>query len=175
MIAQVIGAFLGALAVYICYHDGLVAAGLPNVFCTSAGSISGQAYWGGDVPAQPVGSYSLLIATITEIFGTAVLLWGVLAVGDKRNLGVGSNLAPLLIGFVVLAVGLSLGGPSGYAINPARDFGPRVFGTIIGVQGLFATIYWLIAPIFGPLIGGVLGAFTYDWFVSPYLPKAEAA
>lgn len=175
MIAQVIGAFLGALVVFLCYRDGLVAAGLPNVFCTGPGSVFGQAYWGANVAGQAVGSYSLLTATITEIVGTAVLLWGVLAVTDARNVGVGANLWPLLVGFTVLAVGLSLGGPSGYAINPARDFGPRVFGTIIGVQGLFATIYWLIAPIFGPLIGGVLGAFTYDWFVSPYLPKAEAA
>jgi glycerol uptake facilitator protein len=169
-IAQVVGGFLGALGVFLCYRDGLIATGLPNVWCTGPGSVFGQAFWGG-AGASAIGSFSLVTATITEIFGTAVLLWGVLAVGDKKNVGVGANLGPLLVGFVVLAVGLSLGGPSGYAINPARDFGPRLFGLVVGTQGLFSGLYWLVAPIIGTLIGGVLGAVTYDWFVTPYLPE----
>jgi glycerol uptake facilitator protein len=169
-IAQMSGAFLGALAVFLCYRDGLVAAGLPNIWCTGPGSIFGQAFWGG-AGASGIGSFSLLTALTTEIFGTAVLLWGVLAVGDNKNLGVGANLGPLLVGFVVLAVGLSLGGPSGYAINPARDFGPRLFGLLVGTKGLFSGGYWLVAPIIGPLVGGVLGALTYDWFVTPFLPE----
>lgn len=171
-IAQIVGAFLGALGVYLVYMDGLVAAGLPNVWCTGPGSVFGQAFWGGAGGAA-AGTYSLLTAFITEIFGTAVLLWGVLAALDKRNLGVGANLGPLIIGLVVLAVGLCLGGPSGYAINPARDFGPRLFGAIVGTKGLFAGSYWIIAPILGPLIGGVLGVLTYDWFISPFLAKEE--
>jgi glycerol uptake facilitator protein len=76
-----------------------------------------------------------------------------------------------MVGFVVLSVGLSLGGPSGYAINPARDFGPRLFGLLVGTQGLFSGLYWLVAPIIGPLIGGVLGIYTYDMFVTANLPK----
>jgi glycerol uptake facilitator protein len=169
-IAQVAGGFLGALGVFLCYRDGLVATGMPNVWCTGPGAVFGQAFWGG-AGAAAIGSYSLLTATITEIFGTAVLLWGVLAVGDEKNVGVGANLGPLLVGLVVLAVGLCLGGPSGYAINPARDFGPRLFGLVAGTAGLFSGLYWLVAPIIGPLIGGVLGALTYDWFVTPYLPE----
>ena len=169
-IAQMVGAFLGALAVFLCYRDGLVAAGLPNVWCTGPGSIFGQAFWGG-AGASGIGSFSLLTALTTEIFGTAVLLWGVLAVFDTKNVGVGANLGPLLVGFTVLAVGLSLGGPSGYAINPARDFGPRLFGLLVGTKGLFSGGYWLVAPIIGPLVGGVLGVFTYDWFVTPFLPE----
>jgi glycerol uptake facilitator protein len=158
--------------VYLVYRDGLVAAGLPNVWCTGPGSVFGQAFWGGAGGAA-AGSYSLLTAFITEIFGTAVLLWGVLAALDKRNLGVGANLGPLIIGLVVLAVGLCLGGPSGYAINPARDFGPRLFGAIVGTKGLFSGSYWIVAPILGPLIGGVLGVLTYDWFITPFLAKEE--
>lgn len=169
-IAQIVGAFLGALGVYLVYLNGLQAAGMPNVWCTGPGSVFGQAFWGG-AGAAATGTYSLMNAFITEIFGTAVLLWGVLAVGDKRNLGVGSNLGPLLVGLVVLGVGLCLGGPSGYAINPARDFGPRLFGALVGTKGLFDGAYWIVAPVLGPLIGGVLGALLYDWLISPFLPK----
>jgi glycerol uptake facilitator protein len=90
-------------------------------------------------------------------------------------LAVGANLGPLVVAFTVLAVGLCLGGPSGYAINPARDFGPRLFGLVSGTQGLFTDLYWLVVPIIGPLVGGVIGVFCYDWFVTPGLAKKTAA
>lgn len=172
MLAQLVGAFLGALGVYIAYFDGLVAAGMPNVWCTGPGSIFSQAWWGG-AGAASAGSYSLGIAFFTEIFGTMVLLWGVLASGDTKNLGVGANLGPMVVALTVFAVGLCLGGPSGYSINPARDLGPRIFGTIVGTKGLFSGLYWLLPPVIAPLIGGVLGAFAYDWFVTPNLPAGE--
>lgn len=173
IIAQIVGAFLGAAAVFLVYRDGLVSAGMPNVWCTGPGSIFGEAFWGGE-GGSSTGSYSLLTASIAEFFGTMVLLWGVMAAGDERNLGLGkSNLAPMLVGFTVLAVGLSLGGPSGYAINPARDFGPRLFGAIVGTQGLFDGLYWLVPPVIIPLISGAIGIFCYDWFISPFLAKAE--
>jgi len=168
--AQIVGAFLGAAGVYLIYRDGLVSAGMPNVWCTGPGSIFGQAFWGG-TGAAATGSYSMVTASIAEIFGTAVLMWGILASGDSRNTGLMHNLGPFLVGGTVLAVGLSLGGPSGYAINPARDFGPRLLGTLVGTTGLFTGIYWLVVPVIMPLIGGVIGAFTYDWFVTSFLPK----
>jgi glycerol uptake facilitator protein len=170
--AQMVGAFLGALGVYLCYGDGLRAAGLPNVWCTGPGSIFGQAFWGSSVGGTATGTYSVITCLITEIIGTAVLLWGVLASGDSKNTGLMHNLGPFLVGGTVLAVGLSLGGPSGYAINPARDLGPRLFGLVSGTKDLFSTGYWWI-PIVGPIIGGILGVFTYDWFVTPFLPKEK--
>jgi glycerol uptake facilitator protein len=170
IIAQMIGAFLGALGVYLCYREGLVAAGMPNPWCTGPGGFTG-AFWG---PAgTSAGSYSLLTCLITEILGTAVLLWGVLASGDAKNLAPGANLGGLFVGFTVLAVGLCLGGPSGYAINPARDLGPRLFGALAGTKGLFSDLYWLVAPVIGPIVGAIVGVFTYDWFVTPYLPSGE--
>jgi len=169
-VAQIVGAFLGAAGVYLIYRDGLVSAGMPNVWCTGPGSIFGQAFWGG-TGAAATGSYSMVTASIAEIFGTAVLMWGILASGDSKNTGLMHNLGPFLVGGTVLAVGLSLGGPSGYAINPARDFGPRLLGTLVGTTGLFTGIYWLVVPVIMPLIGGVIGAFTYDWFVTSFLPK----
>jgi glycerol uptake facilitator protein len=169
IVAQVLGAFLGALAVYLCYRDGLVAAGLPNVWCTGPGNVFTAAFAGG----TKVGPYGTLTALITEIIGTAVLLWGVLASGDPKNTGLMHNLGPFLVGGTVLAVGLSLGGPSGYAINPARDFGPRLLGLLVGTTGLFDGLYWLVVPIFGPIVGAIIGVFTYDWFVTGFLPKKD--
>lgn len=167
--AQVIGAFLGALGVYLVYMDGLVKAGMPNVWSTGPGSVFGQAFWGGAGVAA-AGNYTYLNAIIAEIFGTAVLMWGILASGDNKNTGLMHNLGPFLVGGTVLAVGMSLGGPSGYAINPARDFGPRVFGALVGTEGLFANPYWLI-PIFAPILGGIIGIFLYDYLVSKNLPN----
>jgi len=170
ILGQLVGAFLGALGVYLVYREGLVAAGMPNVWCTGPGSVFGQEFWGGQGAAAQ-GSYSLLNASIAEIFGTMVLLFGVLASGDQRNLGLKFNLGPFLVGGTVLSVGLSLGGPSGYAINPARDLGPRIFGALVGTQGLFNGPYWIVAPVIMPIIGGILGVLLYDWFVSAFLPE----
>lgn len=171
ILAQMVGAFLGALAVYLTYRDGLVNAGMPNVWSTGPGSVFGAAFWGGE-GAAAVGGYSLLTAGLTELLGTAVLLWGVLASGDSKNTGLMHNMGPFLVGGTVLAVGLSLGGPSGYAINPARDFGPRLFGTLVGTQGLWDGGYWLI-PLIVPVIGAVVGIFVYDWLVTANLPITE--
>ncbi len=172
IIAQMIGAFLGALGVYLTYGDGLRAAGVPNVWCTGPGSIFGSAFWGAAAGGTASGAYSFTGAILTELFGTAVLMWGILASGDSKNTGLMHNLGPFLVGGTVLAVGLSLGGPSGYAINPARDFGPRLFGTLVGTQGLWSNGYWWI-PLLIPVVGGVLGTYVYDWLVDANLPKAE--
>jgi glycerol uptake facilitator protein len=86
-------------------------------------------------------------------------------------MGLMHNLGPVLVGGTVLAVGISLGGPSGYAINPARDLGPRIFGALAGTQGLFDGIYWLVPPVIIPAIAGPLGAFLYDIFVGANLPE----
>lgn len=172
ILGQFVGAFLGALGVYLVYQEGLVAAGMPNVWSTGPGSVFGQAFWGGAGGAA-AGSYSLLNASIAEIIGTAVLLFGVLASGDERNLGLKFNMGPFLVGGTVLAIGLSLGGPSGYAINPARDLGPRIFGALVGTQGLFDGIYWLVVPVLMPIVGGILGALVYDWFVTANLPAKK--
>jgi glycerol uptake facilitator protein len=174
ILAQIVGAFLGALAVYLVYMEGLSEAGMPNVWCTGPGSVFGAAFWGG-AGGTAVDTYSIFNASIAEFFGTMVLLWGVLAAFDDRNWGVQTkaNLGALLVGFTVLAVGLCLGGPSGYSINPARDLGPRLFGAIAGTKDLFKDLYWLIPPVIIPAISGAIGVFAYDLFISPFLPKKE--
>jgi glycerol uptake facilitator protein len=116
---------------------------------------------------------------IDQIVGTAFLLIFVVAVIDLRNAAVQSNLAPLAIGLAVAAIGMSYGANAGYAINPARDFGPRLFASFAGwgkvalpgtysSGGLtFSNYFWI--PIVGPLIGGVVGVIIYDLFIGDIL------
>ena len=172
ILAQFIGAFLGALAVYLIYRDGLVASGMPNVWSTGPGSVFGNTFWGG-ASAGATGTYSMLTAIIAEIFGTFMLTWGISASGDLKNNGLKDNLGALIVGFTVLAVGLSLGGPSGYSINPARDLGPRLLGLLVGTKGLFDGLYWLIPPVLVPAIAGPIGFWLYDVLVAKNLPKKD--
>ncbi len=87
-----------------------------------------------------------------------------LAVGDKNNVPPSANLAPFMVGLIVVAIGISFGGMHGYAINPARDFGPRLFSVAAGFKnnGLISSTIWIV-PIVAPLLGGLLGAFTYNF------------
>lgn len=172
IVAQMIGAFLGAAAVYFIYRDGLVAAGMPNVWSTGPGSVFGQAWWGAE-SSGATGSYSMLTAAIAEFFGTLMLMWGIAASGDAKNMGLKDNLGAFIVGFTVLAIGLSLGGPSGYSINPARDLGPRVLGALVGTKGLFDGLYWLIVPVLVPAIAGPIGFWLYDMVIAKNLPKKD--
>jgi glycerol uptake facilitator protein len=100
---------------------------------------------------------------ITEIIGTFVLVFGVLAIVANKAT-VASGLVPLLVGLLVLAIGLSLGGPTGYAINPARDLGPRIMHAILPIPGKGPSDWgyaWI--PVVGPIIGGIIGALIYHW------------
>lgn len=162
LVAEFGGAFLGAAAVYAIYREGLLATGMPNVWSTGPGSVFGTTFWGG-ANSEAIGSYSLLTASLAEFFGTIVLMWGILATTDPRNKGL-NHLGPFVVGGAVLAVGLCLGGPSGYSINPARDLGPRLFGLLAGTQGLFEGLYWLLPPVLIPLIAAPIGGFLYDKF-----------
>ncbi|MDD5503451.1 MAG: aquaporin family protein [Candidatus Thermoplasmatota archaeon] len=173
IIAQTLGAFLGAAGAFFAYHDGMVAAGYPNIYCTGPGSIFGQAFWGSATGIASSGQYTLYNSIFTEFIGTTVLLWGILAAGDSKNMGFGKTTAPIIVGATVLGIGLVLGGPTGYAINPARDFGPRLFGALSGTTGLFDGWYWLIVPILTTIAGALFGIFTYDWFVTAALPKPK--
>ncbi len=152
LLAQVLGGFLGGVIVWLAYlpHWGLTVdkRAKLGVFSTA--------------PAvrQPAANM------LTEIVGTAVLLIGLLSILTPRNLlpnsGFENGLAPLLVGVIVWAVGLSLGGPTGYAINPASDLGPRLAHFVLPIAGKGDSDWgyaWI--PICGPIVGGVLGALFY--------------
>jgi glycerol uptake facilitator protein len=110
-----------------------------------------------------------------QVVGTALLVGLILAVVDKFNAPSGA-LAPLVIGLLVLAIGISWGGMNGYAINPARDLGPRLFAVVAGFKnnGLTdGTGIWL-PPVLGPIVGGLLGGFAYDLTIGRALQQAHA-
>ncbi len=99
----------------------------------------------------------------------------IFAITDERNTPPGANMTPLMVGLIVVAIGMAFGGMHGYAINPARDFGPRLFTVVAGFKnnGLTdgALVFWV--PIVGPLLGGVIGAGLYDLVIRKTLPQAS--
>jgi glycerol uptake facilitator protein len=108
---------------------------------------------------------------LDQVIGTALLLLLVLAITDEFNAPPGANLAPAMIGLVVVAIGMSFGGMHGYPINPARDFGPRLFTALVGFKnnGLSdgPRVWWV--PVVAPLLGGLVGAAVYDFGIRRFL------
>jgi glycerol uptake facilitator protein len=150
--AQMLGAGLGAVVVWLAYlphwRETTDAASKLGVFCTA--------------PAIRQPAANLL----SEIIGTFVLVLGVLAVLSPKNLkpdhGFDTGLGPLLVGVLVLSIGVSLGGPTGYAINPARDLGPRLAHCLLPIAGKGGSDWnYAWVPVAGPVIGGILGALCY--------------
>ena len=147
---EFIGAMIGAFLVWAAYSNHWGATEDPGlklaVFCTG--------------PAIR----NTVANIITEIIGTFVLVFGVLAIfADEATAATG--LGGLLVGLLVLAIGLSLGGPTGYAINPARDLGPRIMHAILPIPGKGPSDWgyaWI--PVVGPIIGGIIGAVAFDAF-----------
>ena len=145
---QFAGAIIGAILVYIAY--------LPHWGITEDPGLKLAVFSTG--PA--VRNYGANV--VTEVIGTFLLVMAVLAIGGNEAPGT-SGLTPLLVGFLVVAIGLSLGGPTGYAINPARDLGPRIAHAVLPIAGKGESDWgysWV--PVVGPLIGGVLGAVAYN-------------
>jgi glycerol uptake facilitator protein len=161
-IAQILGAFCAAAVVFWNYLPAFHAVD-PQLTHTAGIFTTFPAY-----ASQPMSG--LLDQTI----GTALLMLMIFAITDERNQPPGSNMAPLMIGLIVVVIGMSFGGMHGYAINPARDFGPRLFTVVAGFgnNGLTSgeLVFWV--PIVGPLIGGLLGSGLYDYGIRPFLPKS---
>ena len=164
---QMVGAVIGAVLVYVSYllHWEATEDPAPKlaVFCTA--------------PAIPGRVPNLL----TETIGTAMLMFGVLAIGANAveiqtaseidlSAVYSTGMAPLLVGLLVGAIGLGLGGPTGYAINPARDLGPRIAHAILPIPGKGASDWgyaWI--PVVGPVVGGVAGALLFQLVESAFV------
>jgi glycerol uptake facilitator protein len=169
MVAQVGGAFVAAAVVYFNYRFAI--GSFEHVEKITRGS------------SESVGTFSIFATFPAEYFtswfgpfmdqviGTALLVACIFAVIDEYNAPTKANMAPFIIGLIVVAIGISFGVNAGYAINPARDLGPRLFawaqgwGKIAfpGDYGNVNTYFWI--PIVGPLVGGAVGAFVYDFLI----------
>ncbi len=146
IIGQFIGAFLGAVLVFLAYlphwRETQDPAAKLAVFST----------------APAIRNYPLNL--VTEIIGTAMLVFGVRAIIANE---LSAGLAPLLVGFLVWGIGLSLGGPTGYAINPARDLGPRIAHFVLPIPGKGDSDWgYAWVPVVGPIIGGIIGSLLFQ-------------
>jgi glycerol uptake facilitator protein len=159
ILGQFVGAMIGALLVYLAY--------LPHWGETEDPGLKLAVFSTG--PA--IRNYTQNL--ITEIIGTFILVYGVLflvyhfgstsiTTGSLQS-ALSTSFVPLLVGILVWAIGLSLGGPTGYAINPARDLGPRIIHAILPIPGKGDSDWeYAWVPVVGPIIGGILGALVYQ-------------
>ncbi|MFC4531148.1 MIP/aquaporin family protein [Sphaerisporangium dianthi] len=169
-LAQTAGAFVAALLVRWNYSEVLASVDpghtikTQGVFSTLPGN--------GTLPVTEWGAFR------DQVIGTAILLFLILAITDVSNSAPGANLAPFVIGLLVVAIGMAWGTNAGYAINPARDFGPRLASFLTGYgtawRDQYGNLYFWV-PIVAPLIGGVLGAGLYKVLVGRFLPAPGEA
>ena len=162
-IAQTAGAFVAAAIVYWNYRPQFHVAD------------PGLDHTAGVFTTFPAFPQMLSAGLLDQTIGTALLLFMILAITDERNQPPGANLMPVLIGAIVVVIGMGFGGLHGFAINPARDFGPRLFTAVAGFRnnGLTDAPYVFWVPIVGPLIGGLIGAALYDIGVRRFLPAVK--
>jgi len=169
-LAQFLGAFVAALVVRWNYTEVLARADPGHTFKTQ---FVFSTLPGNGNPAAGVHEWG---AFRDQIIGTAILLLLIFALTDLLNTPPRANLAPYIIGLVVVAIGMAWGTDAGYAINPARDLGPRLASYATGYgtawRDQWGNLYWWV-PIAGPLIGGLVGAALYKLFIGLFLPAAE--
>jgi MIP family channel proteins len=164
ILAQFAGAFAASAVVYFTYHEAINAFEPTRTLATAGiWSTYPQDYLS-NVPG----------GLVDQIVGTALLMIAVFAISDARNMNVPSYLGPILVGATVFAIGMTYGLNAGYAINPARDLGPRLFTAIAGwgQQVFTAHDHWWWVPVVGPCIGAVVGGFVYDLLITWWHPKS---
>jgi glycerol uptake facilitator protein len=169
IVAQTAGAFVAALIVRFVYND------LINMYDPDH-TIRSQFIFS-TLPGNGVDGVSVMTAFFDQITGTAILVFLVFALVNARNNPPLSNLAPVVIGFIVVAIGMAWGANAGYAINPARDFGPRLASFITGYETAFLDQYgspYFWVPIVGPIIGGLIGGALFQFFINRYIPSEAA-
>ncbi|MCX6466852.1 MAG: aquaporin family protein [Pseudonocardiales bacterium] len=164
-LAQTAGAFVAALIVRFVYSD-LIAKVDPTHTIATQGIFS-------TLPGNGVEGVSIGTAFFDQIVGTAILVFVVLALTTAANNPPLANLGPVVIGLLVVGIGMAWGANAGYAINPARDFGPRLASFLTGYETAWldqnGTVYfWL--PIVAPIIGGLIGGAIFKFAVEAFLP-----
>jgi MIP family channel proteins len=170
VLAQTAGAFTGAAVTYVTYREALFA------FDGGVRQVSGENATAGIFATYPQPFLSAFPGGfVDQVVGTGLLLLGIFAIGDRRNAGPATG-GPVLVGALVALIGMSFGFNAGYAINPARDLGPRLFTAVAGwgSEVFRAGDGWWWVPIVAPCVGGLLGGFVYDVFVARHHPREGA-
>ncbi len=168
-IAQVLGAFVAAAILFYVYQGAI-----SNALGGAALSSSNVAQVGGVFYTSPKSFVGTFGAFCDEFVGTALLVGLILAIVDGRNQPVQANLNPLIIGLLIVAIGASFGLNTGYAINPARDFGPRLWMALAGGgTGALNSYTWI--PIVAPLVGGPVGGLIYKYTLGRILIARDKA
>jgi MIP family channel proteins len=170
--AQLAGAFAGAAAVFVTYREAI------DRFDGGVRQVAGAMATAGIFATYPQPFLSIVPGgLVDQIVGTALLVLVVFALGDMKNLAPDPKNGPLVVGLAVILIGMTFGYNAGYAINPARDLGPRAFTAVAGwgADVFRAGNGWWWVPIVGPLIGGAVGGFVYDLFIHRHHPRASGA
>ncbi|MEI9979740.1 MAG: MIP/aquaporin family protein [Edaphobacter sp.] len=171
-IAQIVGAFLGAAVVYILFSPVIDHYNTINQLARASGGAAGVFFTHPGLAITPMHAFG------DEIILTAFLIFGIFAVTEQYNeMAPGANGGALIIGLLVALIGASMGYLEAWALNPARDFGPRLFCFFSGWgSAAFPSPdnYWWI-PIVSPLIGAVIGGGAYQLFIHPFLPARNRA
>ena len=162
--AQVAGAFLASLVVFLVYREAF------DAFDGGVRQVAGPTGTAGIFATYPKPYLSTLGGLVDQVVGTALLVGCIFAIGDQRNLAPPAWFSPIAVGLLVVAIGMAFGANAGYAINPARDFGPRLFTALAGweMEVFRAGGHWWWVPILGPLAGGLLGGFIYDSLIGKH-------
>ncbi|XP_033974519.1 aquaporin-3-like [Trematomus bernacchii] len=157
---QTIGAYFGAAIIFGMYYDALWD--IPGSF-----NVTGPRATAGIFATYPGKHLTLVNGFFDQIIGTAALIVCILAIVDPHNNPIPQGLEAFTVGFVVLVIGLSMGFNSGYAVNPARDLGPRIFTAMAGWGSEVFTVRngWFLVPVFAPFIGTIVGVIIYQVMV----------
>jgi MIP family channel proteins len=169
-VAQMAGAFVASAVVYVTYHEALAA------FDGGVRQVTGAQGTGGIWATYPQPFLSPFPGGfVDQVVGTGLLVGIILAITDSRNSPAPAGLAPVIVGLLVVLIGATFGFNSGYAINPARDLGPRLFTAMAGwgAEVFRAGNAWWWVPVTAPCVGGVLGGWVYDLFVGDRFPAIE--
>jgi MIP family channel proteins len=160
-IAQVAGAFVASVVVFVTYREAIGA------FDGGVRQVLGPQGTAGIWATYPQPFLSTIGGVVDQIVGTGLLVAVIFGISDSRNSPAPAGLAPVVVGLLVVLIGATFGFNAGYAINPARDFGPRLFTALAGWGGdvFRAANGWWWVPIVAPCVGGVLGGWVYDALV----------